>query len=1555
MMRKLSLLIACFAVCMGLVAQDKKVAISSATTSSYHNGNGADKAIDGEISTIWHSGNNGDGYNTTFPVTFTITFGEANHVDYVRYVPRTDGSNGHWDEVEVFYSSTTDGADFTSVGIYYLQGAGSSMDFPIEKTCRRVMFEIKSGNGGWASAAEIEAYVYNTEKPAAFAKYFTDELYTELKPNVTSSDDIADTDVKALVDAMLDDEDDYKKFRVGEYKAYMTLETLKQKLGVNSYYSAYENPTGIYLKKGESCIVAVSGIGEEPVKLKMKNWLLDEQSSSYKLRNGLNYITAQTEGNLFVDYYTDEYKNAPKVRMHFINAPVRGYWDQETMTADDWTKILSNLPENDSTILVVQSKHVEVAYPVFSWKQHCPEPAQVDSLMKIYQQILWAERDMLGVEKYKIEYPNRQFSYVVKEFSGGAMAAGGDGTLTPVYSMAGVMSPNGADLWVWGIAHEFGHTNQINPGFRWSGCIETTNNIYSSWAELHVNNGSGYLRLEDEVMTGGEFKMRGGRMQAYFEEALRKKNPWMLHEGQDFYNDTPRTEVVDGIDAEGNSIGKVSVTKRNYDHFVKLVPFWQLNLWGTKANRCPDIIPMTVQGIRTQRSTSDFSTIYNTAGKEQINWMRLACDSAKINLLPFFEKAGMLRPIHTHIDSWNIITEAMIADLKTYVADKRYPTPAEEINYINGHNYHIYRDKLKLNVASMQGTLNGDKVKILHSVAQNAVAFETYNIYDELVRITMYGLGSDDAHSFTQVLFPQSAIIEENAAYIMAVGYDGTRKKVYEKYTNEVDMVRETLNCLITEVEDFLKHYIDNTGKKVGYYKEESLGELKSVLTQAKDILNREVTTSFTDMHEALMQAYTDLKKNESARNNIVSGHMYYLGSKRATGKSMSIDANNAVISETNNTQTNKQEWLFENTGESDVYYIKNVNTGKYLGTLVDGAQISATAEKTSAAGYKVIEINTGLWALQCQKGDKKSLHNTNDNKVIGYGHDEGSYWYITSTGNVDKDIEAKYNVQVLIEKTEALIAEVGTVKNKALDLQESNYYSNAECKDASYGDQFTSYSVLCDNDPATFFHSDYSGQAPDEDHYIRIDVGNSDSLKLFDLFYRTRNQGGYNLIAPTKVVIEASNDAKSWIKLREITSGLPEEANASYTIKDLGDGTAYRYVRMVVNETTQPDRKAGNHCFFAVSEFGLSRMTEIINPAYAEITPGVLTEVFNVVVAAKIELATATTAEEYTAIYAKVQVQYDALLAARDAAVGFIPVSAVTLDKTTASLVEGETLTLVATVTPAEATDKTVTWNSSNAAVAAVDVTGKVTAVAAGKATITAKAGEKTATCEVTVEKKVIPVEGISLNRTSAALVEGESLALVATVTPEDATDKTVTWTTSDASVATVDATGKVTAVAVGTATITAQAGDFFAACEVTVDRKVIDVEGVELDVTSVELTRGDSLTIHATVFPEDATDKTVAWSSSNEAVACVNSDGTVVALSAGTAIITATSNGYEASCVVVVNEVNGIDLLLMDGSWPVDIYDVTGRIVRKNAYSITDLEEGFYFINGRKYFINK
>ena len=604
--------------------------------------------------------------------------------------------------------------------------------------------------------------------------YFSDNLYSELKAGVTSSEGIASAGVKALVGSLLSDAQGYKKFRVAEYEPYRTVASLQQELKTSSPYNQWENPTGIYLKEGESCVVAVSGIGTDPVGLKIKNWVKNENGSTYSLVNGLNYITATTEGNVFVDYYTDNFESAPNVKVHFINAPVRGYWDKETMTNDDWEKMLEPL-NSDSSIIIVRSEHAQLAYPVCAWKQYCPE--NVDSLMAMYQQVQWAERDMMGLKKYGREAKNRQL-YFASTY--GFMAATNVGAYCNVGSLGAIMAPDSKKFDFWGVGHEWGHNNQITPGFHWSGCGETTNNIYASWAQIHFTGNPSNLRLEDETSGIDEYSgMRGGRMQTYFEEALRKGVQWQLQDGPDYHGATPNTKTVDGYDYDGNPIGQVTTTSRNYDHFVKLVPFWQLNLWGTLAGKCPEIIPMVIEGIRT---TDNYGSVYNTNGKQQVNWMKLACDSAKLNLLPFFEKAGMLKPIDAYIEDygagWNKINEEMIANLKSYVASKPYPAFTEEINYINGHNYHIYRDNLKLSVPGTLGEgcepLVG-KVKVDHTKVKNAVAFETYNSAGELIRITMYGLGSDDAHSYTQVLFPT------DAAYIKAVGYDGERKEIYRK------------------------------------------------------------------------------------------------------------------------------------------------------------------------------------------------------------------------------------------------------------------------------------------------------------------------------------------------------------------------------------------------------------------------------------------------------------------------------------------------------------------------------------------------------------------------------------------------------------------------------------------------------------------------------------------------------------------------------------------------------------------------------------------------------
>ena len=166
-------------------------------------------------------------------------------------------------------------------------------------------------------------------------------------------------------------------------------------------------------------------------------------------------------------------------------------------------------------------------------------------------------------------------------------------------------------------------------------------------------------------------------------------------------------------------------------------------------------------------------------------------------------------------------------------------------------------------------------------------------------------------------------------------------------------------------------------------------------------------------------------------------------------------------------------------------------------------------------------------------------------------------------------------------------------------------------------------------------------------------------------------------------------------------------------------------------------------------------------------------------------------------------------------------PVTKITLNKTSLSIVKGKTYALKATVAPAAANNRAVTWKSSNTKVATVTSAGKVTAVGKGTATITCTAKDGSgvkATCKVTVK---ILVNKVSLNRSTAKLVKGKSLQLKATVAPASASNKTVAWKSSNTKVAKVSSTGKVTAVGKGTATITCAARDGSgkkAYCKITV-----------------------------------------------------------------------------------------------------------------------------------------
>lgn len=274
------------------------------------------------------------------------------------------------------------------------------------------------------------------------------------------------------------------------------------------------------------------------------------------------------------------------------------------------------------------------------------------------------------------------------------------------------------------------------------------------------------------------------------------------------------------------------------------------------------------------------------------------------------------------------------------------------------------------------------------------------------------------------------------------------------------------------------------------------------------------------------------------------------------------------------------------------------------------------------------------------------------------------------------------------------------------------------------------------------------------------------------------------------------------------------------------------------------------------------------------------------------------------------------------------VAVTGVTLNKNVLNLKVNGSETLTATVAPTDATTKTVSWSSSSDAVATVDQSGKVTAHAVGSATITVTtdSGNKTDICTVNVTDDgqggdTVSVTGVSLNKKTLPLTAGGTETLTATVAPTDANNKSVSWSSSNTSVATVSQSGLVTAKSAGTATITVTTADggFTDTCTVTVASANVAVTGVQLNKQNATIKVDETVKLTATISPDNATNKSVTYSSGNTAVATVDNSGLVTAKSVGTAVITVTTadGNKTATCTVTVEakaiatvKVTGVEL---------------------------------------------
>ena len=252
---------------------------------------------------------------------------------------------------------------------------------------------------------------------------------------------------------------------------------------------------------------------------------------------------------------------------------------------------------------------------------------------------------------------------------------------------------------------------------------------------------------------------------------------------------------------------------------------------------------------------------------------------------------------------------------------------------------------------------------------------------------------------------------------------------------------------------------------------------------------------------------------------------------------------------------------------------------------------------------------------------------------------------------------------------------------------------------------------------------------------------------------------------------------------------------------------------------------------------------------------------------------------------------------------------------------------------------DNNISWESSNPEIAEVTTENGIAEIGVkgiGNATITASLSNGN-NAKLSINVLPILVESLSINPISMEAEEGDTFQITATVLPEDAADKTLEWSSSDESVATVDQTGLVSVLKEGECVITAKTtdgSDLSANCYLSVTTRIILAKSLSLNPISKEAEEGDTFQITATVLPEDAADKTLEWSSSDESVATVDHTGLVSVLKEGECVITAkTTDGSDLTANCYLSATSGINNISFDTDETVDVYSLDGVKVRTNC----------------------
>lgn len=678
----------------GTIDEDIKVPVFSGYASSVQNGTPIENSFDNNYTTIYHSSWSNSAPNY-FPITLEYNFKDQPRVDYLIYHPRKDAQNGHFKLVEIWAKS--DGSnEFKKLITHDFKGSSNPAKIIFEKPLMQpsaVRFVVLSGHGdgkGFAACSEMEFYRINPNKfdPTTI---FTDITCSELKQGVTESQIMnIENDLYRQIAYYMHKGTYPKEFRIDSFRAWPHPST-QAKINRTGTYSLLDNPTGIAVNRGENIIVFVGKTGGQTLSLRLLN--LDKPNGDgyndnyvYSLQEGANKIKADADGLLYVLYHTEEYANAPKVKIHFATGNVQGYYDVQKHAPSRYNELLAKANHNKFFDIVGTKAHL--TFPVESYRSFTG--ADGKKLIDLYDKLVLDEQVFMGLQKYDRVYGNRAYFHVMYH---SYMYATGYRTAYSVGTLPTILDPNKLVESIWGPAHELGHIHQTSRGFKWRGTTEVTTNVHSLFIQTSWGQPS---RIQYENLLKGDGFVN--RYDKAFSYAFVEQRPYII---------IP-------------------------DVFCQLVPFWQVQLYFSNVLGNKDFYKEFYEYTRTDPNPED-------NGRAQVEYSLRASRAAGYDLTEFCERWGFYR-----VGSWEVndygkemvtVTEALVSEIKQKISKLGLKKITDRIEYISDSNWQIYRDRKSITKGGKSRVVTEGRHTMfeVNSGWRDYVAVEIYNASGRLI------------------------------------------------------------------------------------------------------------------------------------------------------------------------------------------------------------------------------------------------------------------------------------------------------------------------------------------------------------------------------------------------------------------------------------------------------------------------------------------------------------------------------------------------------------------------------------------------------------------------------------------------------------------------------------------------------------------------------------------------------------------------------------------------------------------------------------------------------